>query len=250
CSAVLFNLSNEQAIQNDMVSKGAAFLAHSLWKRGNGEIRRQCALSLCALSTGERNVNTAKAVRHGAGVVLVHFALRLVPSSCLAANGVIEAAVALAAVPDWQTRHNCAIALRSMTCRADIRQLLVGSGAVDVILKDSSGSNDGDGSGSGGNSGSGSGSGGGIFGRALLCEIEAESWINGTRGVVIEARAPPLPPLPLSIGYAVAAAAAATAAAATAAAAAALPVMGADGLYGAPWGKSFADDVVLEEPEM
>lgn len=27
----------------------------------------------------------------------------------------------------------------------------------------------------------------------LLCEIEAESWVNGTRGILVESRAPALP---------------------------------------------------------
>lgn len=29
----------------------------------------------------------------------------------------------------------------------------------------------------------------------LLCEIEAESWVNGTRGILVESRAPALPTL-------------------------------------------------------
>lgn len=29
----------------------------------------------------------------------------------------------------------------------------------------------------------------------LLCAIEAESWVNGTRGILVESRAPPLPRL-------------------------------------------------------
>lgn len=74
----------------------------------------------------------------------------------------------------------------------------------------------------------------------LLCEIEAESWVNGTRGILVESRAPVLPrleqnctllPAPSIDGGRRAAKMAA------AAAAAALEKEGADALYSMPWQK-------------
>lgn len=72
----------------------------------------------------------------------------------------------------------------------------------------------------------------------LLCEIEAESWVNGTRGILVESRAPALPrleqncsllPVPPNdrVGKA----------AKAAAAAAAIESEGRDALYSMPWQK-------------
>jgi hypothetical protein len=37
---------------------------------------------------------------------------------------------------DTAVRHNCASALRSLTCKAEIRTLLIEGGAISVILDD------------------------------------------------------------------------------------------------------------------
>lgn len=72
----------------------------------------------------------------------------------------------------------------------------------------------------------------------LLCEIEAESWVNGTRGILVESRAPALPrleqncmllPAPSMDGG--------RKAAKTAATAASLEKEGGDELYSMPWQK-------------
>jgi len=79
-----------------------------------------------------------------------------------------------------QTHRNCASALRSMTYNIDIRQHLVTKGAIIVILNDLTRINDDDHD--------------NTIGIDLLCELEAESWCNGSRGKAKEARAPPLTP--------------------------------------------------------
>jgi hypothetical protein len=61
-------------------------------------------------------------------------------------DGVVPALVALGRVTDdvffssdgqdTAVRHNCASALRSLTCKAEIRTLLIEGGAISVILDD------------------------------------------------------------------------------------------------------------------
>lgn len=54
----------------------------------------------------------------------------------LAEEGVIPALIELAKTECPVVRRNCASALRSMTCKAEVRQLLIASGAIKVILDD------------------------------------------------------------------------------------------------------------------
>lgn len=54
----------------------------------------------------------------------------------LAEEGVIPALIDLAKTECPVVRRNCASAMRSMTCKAEIRQLLIASGAIKVILDD------------------------------------------------------------------------------------------------------------------
>lgn len=54
----------------------------------------------------------------------------------LADEGVIPALIDLAKTDCRIVRRNCASALRSMTCKAEVRELLIVSGAITVILDD------------------------------------------------------------------------------------------------------------------
>lgn len=54
----------------------------------------------------------------------------------LAEEGVIPALIDLAKTECPVVRRNCASAMRSMTCKAEVRQLLIASGAIKVILDD------------------------------------------------------------------------------------------------------------------
>lgn len=54
----------------------------------------------------------------------------------LAEEGVIPALIDLAKTECQVVRRNCASALRSMTCKACVRELLIASGAIKVILDD------------------------------------------------------------------------------------------------------------------
>lgn len=98
----------------------------------------------------------------------------------LVAEGVIPCLVQLGQLQDRSIQHNSASALRSLTCKANIRKSLVEHRATDVILHDAAARDNTD----------------DIYIQpALLSDIEAESWVNGTRGVLAEKRAEVLPQL-------------------------------------------------------
>ncbi|CAM9995550.1 unnamed protein product [Ectocarpus sp. 13 AM-2016] len=84
----------------------------------------------------------------------------------------------------------------------------------------------------------------------LLCEIEAESWVNGTRGILVESRAPVLPMLEQNCSLLPSPADSRTQKAARVAAAAAIEKEAGDALYSMPWQKLQALDVDLREPDM
>lgn len=71
----------------------------------------------------------------------------------------------------------------------------------------------------------------------LLCEIEAESWVNGTRGILVESRAPPLPNLEQDCSLLPEIIDDHPNKASRAAAAAALEKEGGEQLYRMPWQK-------------
>lgn len=71
----------------------------------------------------------------------------------------------------------------------------------------------------------------------LLCEIEAESWVNGTRGILVESRAPVLPKLEQNCSLLPGPADSRSQKAARVAAAAATEKEAGDSLYSMPWQK-------------
>lgn len=71
----------------------------------------------------------------------------------------------------------------------------------------------------------------------LLCEIEAESWVNGTRGILVESRAPVLPMLEQNCSLLPAPTDSRSQKAARVAAAAATEKEAGDALYSMPWQK-------------
>ncbi|CAM9405226.1 unnamed protein product, partial [Discosporangium mesarthrocarpum] len=255
CSALLFNLSTQDIVKTELVLLGSTKLAFALWEGGGPETRRNCSLVACNLAMGKVvlyseyfEVNTAKMVRHGAGQLLVDLvsntdnvsdsAIRHRASAafrnllCVSGNhvrladeGAIPALIELAAADNRDIKRNCASALRSMTCKAQVREVLVESGAINVILEDAQ-EQDSDES--------------VLIDNDLLCEIEAESWVNGTRGILVESRALALPGLPQNTSL--------------------LPTtqntqQGAHAMQGQPlyslsWEKLQALDVTLQEPDM
>ncbi|CBN77747.1 conserved unknown protein [Ectocarpus siliculosus] len=240
CAALLFNMSTQDEVKTELVLKGGIRLAFALWEGASPEARRSCSLVACNLAVGK--VNTAKMVRHGAGQLLVELVKNTDPLNDaggnhvqLAEEGVIPALIDLAKTDCPVVRRNCASAMRSMTCKAEVRQLLVASGAIKVILDDAT-NQDADES--------------LTIDNELLCEIEAESWVNGTRGILVESRAPVLPMLEQNCSLLPAPADSRTQKAARVAAAAAIEKEAGDALYSMPWQKLQALDVDLREPDM
>ncbi|CAM9234741.1 unnamed protein product [Ectocarpus sp. 4 AP-2014] len=256
CAALLFNMSTQDEVKTELVLKGGIRLAFALWEGAGLEARRSCSLVACNLAVGK--VNTAKMVRHGAGQLLVELVKNTDPLNdagvrkrasaafrnilCVSGNhvqlaeeGVIPALIDLAKTDCPVVRRNCASAMRSMTCKAEVRQLLVASGAIKVILDDAT-NQDADES--------------VTIDNELLCEIEAESWVNGTRGILVESRAPVLPMLEQNCSLLPAPADSRTQKAARVAAAAAIEKESGDALYSMPWQKLQALDVDLREPDM
>ncbi|CAM9093459.1 unnamed protein product, partial [Hapterophycus canaliculatus] len=243
CAILLFNLSTQDEVKTELVLKGGTRLAFILWEKGSPAVRRDCSLVACNLALGKASpVNTAKMVRHGAGQLLVELvtntdSLKDADGNHiqLAEEGVIPALIDLAKTDCPVVRRNCASAMRSMTCKADVRQLLIVSGAIKVILDDAT-SQDADET--------------LAIDNELLCEIEAESWVNGTRGILVESRAPGLPTLGQNSSLLPVREDNHSTKAAKVAAALALNEEGEGALYRMPWQKLQALDVDLREPDM
>lgn len=217
--AFLFNLSTDYNMLGVLVRQGIVKLFVSLWDQAKRKIHTATLViaSICHLSIG--NVNTAQMVREGCTEILCFTAFAQKEDNyqlyrfdhdlverCSAAfrnlcisipnqadmveAGAIEAIVRLITLngeslddPNFvTTRRNCASALRSMTYNTAIRQSLVQSGAIRIILQDLKRN---------------FAPGELQMGMDLLCELEAESWCNGSRGQQKESRAEYIEPMPL-----------------------------------------------------
>jgi hypothetical protein len=216
--AFLYNLTTAVEAQSMLVSQGICLYLKKLWPTVI-EYRsfERCLLtvtSICHLATG--HVNSAQMVAEGCTEILCfatqysdyegfeelvlpidlvercsaafrNLSIAIPNQSSMVDVGAIECIVDLNNMNEEistrpeviQTRRNCASALRSMTYNIDIRQQLVTKGAIIVILNDLTRSNDDDHDNS--------------IGIDLLCELEAESWCNGSRGKAKEARAEVIP---------------------------------------------------------
>eukprot|EP00602_Paraphysomonas_sp_CaronLab_P011187 CAMPEP_0185041812 /NCGR_PEP_ID=MMETSP1103-20130426/41587_1 /TAXON_ID=36769 /ORGANISM="Paraphysomonas bandaiensis, Strain Caron Lab Isolate" /LENGTH=1453 /DNA_ID=CAMNT_0027581715 /DNA_START=6 /DNA_END=4367 /DNA_ORIENTATION=+ len=217
--AFMYNLTTEKSTQKMLVSQGIVRLFKELWTvtKEEKDTVLLSITSICHLACG--NVNTALMVREGCTEILCflsqyknspkyahyNFSHELV-ERCSAAFrnlcisipnqetmvevGAIDAIVQLITLNGESlddaafatTRKNCASALRSMTYNIAIRQKLVQSGAILIILQDLTRNFEGDEL---------------KMNTDLLCELEAESWCNGSRGQQKEARAAYIDPAPL-----------------------------------------------------
>ena len=213
--ALMFNLTTLEATQGKLVSQGIVGLFYELWDhvKGNYDMLILTVTAMCHLACG--NVNTSQMVREGcieilcfatqhrkderyASYVFSHeivercsaafrnLSISIPNQERMVSLGTIECIVDLISLNGESlddrnfavTRKNCASALRSMTYNIAIRQQLVASGAILIILQDLTRNFEGD-----------------DFNMDidLLCELEAESWCNGSRGQQKESRAAPIP---------------------------------------------------------
>eukprot|EP01042_Synura_sphagnicola_P030992 gene30992-39904_t len=216
--ACLYNLTTSSAVQGRLVSQGITRALSDMWPmaRDNPVTCRLVCMAVAHLGCGA--VNSAQMVAEGCTPILCVVANRgpkwasygfppdlsercaaaLRNLLCVASNqdamvadGVIRALVELASTerlvtsgtePSKAVRQNCAAALRSMTFNDHMRQELLESGAISIILDELTLRTDDDDI---------------NIGPSLLTELEAESWSNGSRGRQKEGRSPPIEPAPL-----------------------------------------------------
>ena len=194
---ILFNVCCHQESACDLVNRGTVEFLVNIWDSielikhppQRNRLMECCTLAICNLASGR--VNTARMVRDGATQVLVkishidalcvdpyitlrvtsalnHLLYVLTNHKIMVKENVITALVKLAKMPNHTVRQNCASALRHLTFNRTSRQQIVDSGAIAVILEETNqeaSANDGI-----------------EFGNELMCELEAESWCNGSRG--------------------------------------------------------------------
>jgi hypothetical protein len=210
---ILYNLSTCPAAQAQLVQLGFVKVALHIFQEFKEEelICRMLCLSICHLACGQ--VNTSMMVRDGASELMVFMAnnvnsirhkffhtddiSRTAASfrnlTCVVANqkrmvdeGAIEAIVGISHYTSGshktvahQARRNSAAALKSMTYNTEIRVQLVECEAIDIILHDLEKEMESDKL---------------QINHDLLCDLEAESWENGSRGSVKDGRAVLIPP--------------------------------------------------------
>jgi hypothetical protein len=217
--ALMFNLTTEESTQAMLVSQGIVKLFYTLWDevKPMKEMVTLAVTAMCHLACG--NVNTSQMVRQGCVEILCfatqhkrdekyanyvfnhslvercsaafrNLSISIPNQEQMVQLGTIETIVDLISLNGESlddsgfttTRRNCASALRSMTYNIAIRQQLVQSGAILIILQDLTRNFEGDEL---------------NMQTELLCELEAESWCNGSRGQQKEARASHIPSAPL-----------------------------------------------------
>lgn len=221
--AYLYNLTTNSEAAQLLVSQGIVQILTSVWPLVIGSVK-YCHLifhSICQLACSP--VNTARMVEQGCGKILCfstqvrhheEYALtHMLPlealERCSAALrnlctvisnqdklvelGAVQTLVDLVSMKvvvkkethsSHAVKSNCASALRSMTFNDAIRDVLIDSGGLSVILNDLKVDAEVTGA-------------IGSINPNLMREMEAESWSNGSRGVQKEERAPYIEPEPI-----------------------------------------------------
>ena len=205
---ILYNLSTCPAAQAQLVQLGFVKVALRIFQEFKDEelICRMLCLSICHLACGQ--VNTSMMVQDGASGLMVFMAnnvnsirhkffhtddiSRAAASfrnlTCVVANqkimvdeGAIEAIVGISHYTSGShkavahhARRNSAAALKSMTYNTEVRVQLVECEAIDIILHDLEKEMESEKL---------------QINHDLLCDLEAESWENGSRGSVKDGRA-------------------------------------------------------------
>eukprot|EP01041_Mallomonas_annulata_P001580 gene1580-3053_t len=215
--ACLYNMTTHTEAQCMLVSQGIVQVISELWPRAKEEMItcRLLCTAVCQLGCG--NVNSAKMVNDGCAPIICFvtsrklepkYASYLFPVDindrcaaalrnilCLIANqevmerhGAIRTIMGLAIpekefmpLPPLSVRHNCASALRSISYNPNMRNTLVSTGAISIILADHNLESDPD----------------LAMNANLLREVEAESWCNGSRGTQKESKSPFIEPAPI-----------------------------------------------------
>jgi len=217
--ATIYNLTTSADCHATLVSQGVVMILNEVWPTARDDYT-SCCLTIKAiahLACGQ--VNTTKMVDHGCGPILCflkecksikqyeayyfepemyaygaaafrNLCIAIPNQEKLVEVGVIPTLLTMSSMSspyveaDKRAKHvsihdNCAAALRSMTYNEALRQTLISSGAVKVLMSTMTSASD--------NMEEDDSL---HIKHTLLCELEAESWSNGSRGKLKEGRAP------------------------------------------------------------
>lgn len=212
--AILYNMCIYPDVQNKLVCQGAVHAFVDLWPSAKEDVRL-CKLvcsAICHLGCG--NVNTNRMIQDGCAEILIFLTefcksptystyffetdiyeryaasmrnlLHVVPNQAsMIECGCLQSLVDMFGMATkfqsqgLSIRKNIAAALRSLTFNSVLREEVLRSGAIRVILADLSSELVGDEQ---------------LLSQNLMKELEAESWSNGSRGNLREGRAAPIAP--------------------------------------------------------
>ena len=214
----MYNLSTCPLAHAKLVQHGFVKVANQIFQKykNNELIVKMICHSVCHLACGK--VNTSMMVKDGAGSI-IHFMSENVKSIqhkffhqedlCRAAaayrnltsivanqaklveQGAIQALVGISQYISTsnkqvalQARRNSAASLKSMTYNTAIREQLVACEAIDIILHDLEKEMENERL---------------TINHELLCDLEAESWENGSRGSIKDGRAADFAPGPIFV---------------------------------------------------
>lgn len=194
-AALLHNMTMDESNHPALVNQGMVTVLGELWSKAatGTEAQRLIACAAGQLACGK--INSTRFVADGGGRVVCDIALNykddpLLCRMCAASlrnllyitsnqerlvkDGAIEAIVALSSLSGEELVEDCACSLRSLSYNTLMRDLLLQTDAIQIILNDMR---------------SGTGMNTVMVDNSLLCEIEAESWSNGSRGFLREGKA-------------------------------------------------------------
>jgi hypothetical protein len=177
-----------------LVNQGIVTVLGELWNQASigTEAQRLVARATGQLACGK--INSTRFVADGGGRVICDIAQHykddpLLCRMCAASlrnllyitsnqerlvkDGAIEAIVALSSLSGEELVEDCACSLRSLSYNTLMRDLLLQTDAIQIILNDMR---------------SGTGMNTVMVDNSHLCEIEAESWSNGSRGFLREGK--------------------------------------------------------------
>lgn len=192
-AAVLYNMVIDEENHPVLVNQGIVGMLEKLWLTARDtEAQRFVACAAGRLACGK--INSTRFVADGGGRVICEIVhkyrddtvlCRVAAASLrnllyitsnqerLVKDGAIEAIVGLSNLGSEELTEDCACSLRSLSYNSLMRDLLLQTDAIQIILNDMR---------------SGTGMSESLVDNTLLCEIEAESWSNGSRGFLREGK--------------------------------------------------------------
>lgn len=206
--AVVYNLSTNDSVSAKVVSQGIVKLMKKLWPVTLTEFKYMELIYLSIAQLACQFVNTVQMINDGgneilcylskmpriqnelSGEVICRLAAGLRNMLCiftshvqLVDDGCVETLVMIAKMTKLpQAKEDASVALRSLTYNSSLRDKLVSTGAIGIMLEDINRAMRGEFT---------------HVNKDLLSALESESWGNGARGCIKEGRSTYLQPIPL-----------------------------------------------------